>query len=87
MQGKPPIFASPDFCRALECLSKGTLLDLVIDLARKEIGESASELDMAELISAWARPVLIARGHKEEDIGGRLQRIAEQALRRLPFTD
>jgi hypothetical protein len=58
---------------ALDGLSKNTLIDLVVDRVRAEIGEDASEDRVAEQIQEWLGPVAMARGDKPVSIAGRLR--------------
>lgn len=68
MQGKPSVFCSPRLAFALERLSKGTLMDLVYDLARATLGENCTDEEAAEWITAVVEPVLREREMKPIDL-------------------
>lgn len=63
MAGKPPYFASGAFTYALDCLSKNTLIDVLVDLVRAQIGEEASDYQVA----AWLQPTINVIMHHRGD--------------------
>lgn len=64
---KGPAIASRELFAAMEELSKAALIDLVVDLAKKESGDADDEC-IAATIRKWHTPVAIARGDKEPKI-------------------
>lgn len=62
MAGKACVLASSELAFALDRMSKNTMIDLVVDRARAELGEDASDDEVADLLENWARPVFQARG-------------------------
>ncbi len=64
MDKRPTVLASRLLGYAIDHLSKNTLIDLVVDRARAQIGEEASDEALADEIQNWIRPVLAARGDK-----------------------
>lgn len=77
-QGKPQVFASRRLAYALDAISKNTALDILADLAAKELGiDSAThtpeeERRIAEHISAWHVPVAHVRRDKVLGLADRL---------------
>jgi hypothetical protein len=71
MQGKNPILCTYAATYAVDVYSKGTLVDLVFDLATKAIGEDKSEEDLLAWIQEQAGPVLDLRKHKRVDLPAR----------------
>ncbi len=75
MAGKLPVFGSRALFYAMDQLSKNTLIDLVTDLARGEIGEGAID----EAVLAWVQrkiePTHRAREQAPVDLLGRYRRI------------
>lgn len=75
MAGKPTVFVrGAAFC-ALDELSKNTLIDLVADLARREIGEETSDLAVVQWVQDQMAPIDRARSQKSRDLVGRLRGI------------
>jgi hypothetical protein len=64
MAGKASVFASVPLWAALDKLSKNALLDLVVDRARAELGETATDDSILETIQGWIGPVQRQRGDK-----------------------
>jgi hypothetical protein len=63
-QGKPTVLASGALRYALESLSKNQLIDLIVDRVGAEIGEEASDLDVANKIQEWLTPVFALRNDR-----------------------
>lgn len=62
MAGKPLTQANAALAYAIDGLTKNQLADIVIDLARKQIGhEDATDLDVMEMIQGWWNPIAHAR--------------------------
>lgn len=68
MAGKNPVLASHHLYLALDVLSKNQLIDFVVDMARAELGESATD---AQVI-AWIQPKIATiwnhRGDKYQSL-------------------
>jgi len=75
MQGKSCVLASKRLEYAIDAVSKATLLDLVVDRARAEIGENATDEAVVELVQKWLDPVVICRGGKIPNLENRLKLI------------
>jgi hypothetical protein len=78
--GKKPAALTPRRLHfGLDTLSKTALIDLVTDLARKELGEDTDEDTLACLIEGWHGPVARARNDAEPRI--------QAAMRKLDKSD
>lgn len=78
MQGKNPVLCSTELGQAMELLSKGTLIDLVVDLVRRSRGEDSTDHEIAATVEEWAGPVLKVRGHNQAKIVARLRKIRDR---------
>jgi hypothetical protein len=61
MAGNAPAFIGRPAYLAIDKLSKNTLIDLVSDLCRREIGETASDAEVVAWIEKEVEPVHLAR--------------------------
>ncbi len=62
---------------AVDALSKNALADIVVDRIRAEIGEDATDEQIAAMLERWAHPVSVLRGEKTPNVAARLRKIAE----------
>ena len=58
-------------CYAMESMSKNTLIDLVTDIARREVGEDSSDAELLMWIARQVQPVCIARKQAQPNLVGR----------------
>ena len=70
---KPPILASKRLAQAIASLTKSALIDLVVDLARLEVGNHPSDERLAKVIQNWHSPVARARGERPPDFTKAIQ--------------
>ena len=68
--------ASRAMAYAIDALSKNALADIVVDRIRAEMGEDATDQQVAETIERWSHPVAVVRGEKSPGIVTRLNKIA-----------
>lgn len=78
MQGKEPVLCTVELGQSIELLTKGALIDLVVDLARRSIGEHSTEEELAEIIEAWSGPVLTARDDRPAKIVKQLHKLRHE---------
>ena len=78
MAGKPMATASRALAMAVDVLSKNTLADIVVDRIRAEIGEHATDEQVAKTLERWAHPVATLRGEKTPGVTARLRYIASK---------
>lgn len=65
MAGKPNVLADRSLHYAIDKCSKNTLIDLVWDLAVKQLGDDeATDEAIANLITEWLDPVMTMRGDR-----------------------
>ena len=72
---KPPALVSRRLAYGLDTLSKAALVDLVVDLARREIGEDATDDALATTIEQMHGPIARARGDKPPKILDAMRRV------------
>lgn len=85
MAGEGTRMAGRRLAYALGRLGKDALIDLVIDRARVEIGDDASDEALADAIQGWIDPVLWARRDRPMSIRGTMEaqdRMHEEYRRR-----
>lgn len=73
MAGKATVFASPRLDYAMQQLSKNTLIDLMLDRVRAEIGADADDETIAAKVQEWLSPVCNHRGDKPPRLIHRLE--------------
>lgn len=76
MAGKASVLASRPLHYALDSLSKNTLIDFVVDLARAELGEDACDDAVVAWIQGRIDPVVRVRGDKPVFLKRRVQALA-----------
>lgn len=79
MAGKASVYASRRLFYALDQLSKNTLIDLVIDRIRLDVGEDARDEVIARTIRDWLGPVARLRKDRAPDLVGAMERWDRQA--------
>lgn len=73
MAGKASVFAGRRLHYAIDKLSKNALIDLVVDLAKLDIGEEgATEEALAAKITEWMGPISRARGDRPLDLNAQI---------------
>lgn len=62
-------------------VSKAFLFDLLIDRARAELGERASDYACMRLIGRWSEPIAVVRGDRAIDAGRTLDSAVRSSKR------
>ncbi len=83
MAGKAMVFGGPALSLAMNNLTKQALADIVVDRATAELGEGATDSQIAALVQTWADPVLRARGDKPISLADLLNLWLTQAEQQL----
>ncbi len=65
---KASVTTSKRLFYALDSLSKNTWIDVIVDRAMAEIGEGATDEQLADLIQGWIGPVLLMRNDRPFNI-------------------
>jgi hypothetical protein len=84
MAGKPSVFASRQLFCVLESLTKNQLIDLLVDIARRELDRRNGKPTDREIVH-WIQPhidrVWKARGDSRVDLQNRLREISVSGQR------
>lgn len=85
MAGKAVVLTSRRLAYAVDKLSKNALIELVVDLARGQIGAEMSDEQLATQIEEWVGPVLRERGDKPANLVAAMKRLDanDQAYREM----
>lgn len=75
MAGKSMTMASRRLAYAVDKVSKNALADLVIDRIRIEIGDAATDEQIAATLAEWFGPVWRMRGDKPVSFVGEMERL------------
>ena len=68
MAGKACVLTSRRLFYAMDELSKNTLIDLVVDRVRAELGEEACDDAVASVIQDWLSPICNLRGGRQHNL-------------------
>lgn len=87
-QGKQMAFASRRLAYALDCMSKNTALDILVDRAHQQLGietanTPADEARVCDVIQSWATPVAAMRGDRISLFTARMEKFDEYSRRYL----
>lgn len=82
MNGKGALMVLKVLEQAVDhCLSKGFLIDLVCDLARKQIGEDAGAYEIGEWLDLMSGPLRAARLERTPSVAKRVKWLYDQSDR------
>lgn len=87
MNGKGALMVPKVLEQAVDhCLSKGFLIDLVCDLARKQIGEDAGAYEIGEWLDLMSGPLRAVRLERASSVANRVKWLYDQSERRQGIT-
>lgn len=81
MQGNAPALLSRELSHAIECCSKSLLMDLVVDMVRRTLGEEATDEQVVELLVEYLGPVCRVRNQRPPNLDLAYARALERAAK------